>query len=173
MMGLMINAAIIWTFAGVLAAACFARGHKMRDEKRALAELVWHTAGAFFLVSGALLWVSLEAEILWQHRLILVVSGSIFGALGALSLGEFVHQSRAQTPPTASVPSVGNNNTVVGVPPPANMGSGNTFVGPTDTQGNTIINRGGTAIGAGACADQTGVAIGAGANAGGCAPKKQ
>jgi hypothetical protein len=47
------------------------------------------------------------------------------------------------------------------------MGNGNTIIGPTDSRGNTIINRGGTAIGNGATADPTSIAIGAGAHAGG------
>jgi hypothetical protein len=41
-------------------------------------------------------------------------------------------------------------------------------VGATDSQGNTIFNKGGTAIGSGACADSTSIAIGAHANAGAC-----
>lgn len=48
------------------------------------------------------------------------------------------------------------------------MGSGNTLIGPPDFRGNTIYNRGGTAIGSGACADPTSVAIGANAGGGQC-----
>jgi hypothetical protein len=60
----------------------------------------------------------------------------------------------------------GSNNTTVGKVPFGTInGNGNTFVGPTDSNGNTIIPAG-TAIGAGARADQTSVAIGAGAGAG-------
>jgi len=72
---------------------------------------------------------------------------------------------------------MGDDNTVVNVPnPPESMGNGNTIVGPTDSSGSTIYNKGGTAIGKGACADSTSVAIGAGALAGQCAqstPPKQ
>ena len=61
----------------------------------------------------------------------------------------------------------GNDNTVVGrVPYRAVNGNGNTIVGATDANGNTIFNHGGTAIGSGAQAGPTGVAIGAHANAG-------
>jgi hypothetical protein len=61
----------------------------------------------------------------------------------------------------------GNDNTVVGrVPYRAVNGNGNTIVGATDANGNTIFNHGGTAIGSGAQAGSTGVAIGAHANAG-------
>jgi len=63
---------------------------------------------------------------------------------------------------------MGDNNTIVNTPVSPNMGSGNTIVGPTDANGNTIYNRGGTAIGSGACADSTSIAIGAGANGGNC-----
>jgi hypothetical protein len=64
--------------------------------------------------------------------------------------------------------SIGNDNTLVGVKPPLSLGSGNTIIGPTDVKGNTILNKGGTAIGKDACADSTGVAVGAGAQAGNC-----
>lgn len=60
----------------------------------------------------------------------------------------------------------GSDNTVVGAPRYIE-GNGNTIVGPTDDHGNTIINKGGTAIGNGATADSTSIAIGAHANAGG------
>ena len=63
---------------------------------------------------------------------------------------------------------IGNDNTLVNVPIPKSMGSGNTFVGATDANGNTIINKGGAAIGKGACADPTSIAIGADAHAGKC-----
>jgi hypothetical protein len=65
-----------------------------------------------------------------------------------------------------ATPGIGSNNTIVNVPTPPNMGSGNTIIGPTDNRGNTIINQGGTAIGSGSCADSTSIAIGAGARAG-------
>jgi acyl carrier protein len=63
---------------------------------------------------------------------------------------------------------IGNENTLVNVPIPKSMGSGNTFVGTTDANGKTIMNKGGTAIGKGACADPTSIAIGADAHAGKC-----
>ncbi|MGD0793325.1 MAG: hypothetical protein ABR920_16270 [Terriglobales bacterium] len=69
---------------------------------------------------------------------------------------------------TSPRPQIGNDNTLVNVPIPPSMGDGNTFVGPTDANGNTIYNKGGTAIGKDACADSSSVAIGAGANAGSC-----
>ena len=62
--------------------------------------------------------------------------------------------------------AIGDDNTLIGVDPPENMGSGNTIIGPTDAAGNTILNRGGVAVGRGARADGTSIAIGAGAMAG-------
>lgn len=60
----------------------------------------------------------------------------------------------------------GSDNTIVGNDHRSIEGNGNTIVGPTDASGNTILNRGGTAIGNGANADQSSIAIGAHANAG-------
>jgi len=100
---------------------------------------------------------------------------AVGGVIAGLAISEAVYpMANAQqpsptvaSPPTAAAPgAIGSNNTMVNVPTPANMGSGNTFVGPTDSNGNTIFNRGGTAIGAGAQADSTSIAIGAGAHAG-------
>ena len=64
---------------------------------------------------------------------------------------------------------LGTDNTIVWkeLPTGSKLGNGNTIVGPTDPNGNTIINRGGTAIGTGAMADPTSIAIGAHAHAGG------
>ncbi len=61
---------------------------------------------------------------------------------------------------------MGDDNTIIGDVTLRSMGSGNTIVGATDDRGNTILNRGGTAIGRGARADSTSIAIGAGAGAG-------
>ena len=69
-----------------------------------------------------------------------------------------------------SQPTEPHDNTFVGaVPPGLAQGSNNTVVMPTDGSTSVIMNRGGTAIGAGACADSTSIAIGSGANAGACA----
>jgi hypothetical protein len=101
--------------------------------------------------------------------------------IGAVCIGGAIHlawaqSSPVQNPPIAGgggiPPGIGNDNTIVNAPVPPKMGSGNTIVGPTDSRGNMIINQGGTAIGAGACADGTSVAIGAGAGAGACAKPK-
>jgi hypothetical protein len=170
----MANAAIIWTFASVIAAACFGRAILMKEN--IAAAFIWYAVGAAFLLGAAFLWISLEPAMLIQHRIVVAVIGAIFGILGSLAIAEQINP----TPPVARppAPSVGppaappsavmeNNNTVIGTPP-AQMGSGNTIVNSPDPQGNVIINRGGTAVGAGACADSSSVAIGAGANAGGC-----
>jgi hypothetical protein len=115
------NTAIIWTLAGIIAAPCFARGLKMRDDSRPLAELLWYSAGAFFLAGASLLWVSLEPEIMNQHRIILGVVGAIFGSIGLMALGEWIHPATpakaqtAQQTPSGSQPSVsisGGDNVV-------------------------------------------------------------
>lgn len=58
----------------------------------------------------------------------------------------------------------GDDNTVIGTPP-KRMGSRNTIVNFSDANGNTLLNRPGTSIGAGAGFDPTSVIIGAGAGA--------
>jgi hypothetical protein len=58
----------------------------MRDDSRPLAELLWYTLGAFILVGASLLWISLEQEIMIQHRIVLGAIGAIFGALALISL---------------------------------------------------------------------------------------
>jgi hypothetical protein len=97
----MANAAIIWTFAGVLAAACFTRGLNMQDTSHELAGLLWYTPGALFLVGGGLLWISMESEVMIQQRFVLGVVGGIFGALAIISIGEMVRPSgvKAQSAP--------------------------------------------------------------------------
>ena len=76
-----------------------------------------------------------------------------------------VPEGQAQT--TRASSQIGDNNTLLNVPIPNSMGSGNTIVGPNLPNGDTIYTQPGTAIGAAACAGN-GIAIGAGANAGGC-----
>jgi hypothetical protein len=62
---------------------------------------------------------------------------------------------------------LGKDATAVGrIPVGSKLGDGSTYVGATDSKGNTILNLGGTAIGNGAQADPTSMAIGAHANAG-------
>jgi hypothetical protein len=62
---------------------------------------------------------------------------------------------------------LGKDSTVIGqLPIGSQIGDGSTYVGATDDERNTILNRGGTAIGHGAKADPTSIAIGAGASAG-------
>ncbi len=60
-------------------------------------------------------------------------------------------------------PMIGSDNTYVGEGPVPAMGDGNTIYTLADANGSVLLNRGGTAIGAGARADSTSVAVGAGA----------
>jgi hypothetical protein len=60
-----------------------------------------------------------------------------------------------------NAPRIGNENTYVGAGPVPAMGDGNTIYTLADANSDVLINKGGTAIGAGARADSTSVAIGA------------
>ena len=67
---------------------------------------------------------------------------------------------------------VGKDSVAMGnIPKGLRIGDRSVFVGPTGWHGNTILNKGGIAVGNGARADSTSIAIGAGANAGGGAPQ--
>jgi hypothetical protein len=165
--------------AGVISAPFFRNAFEMRrqNKREMVGSIFWGTLP--FLVV-LIVWAATGDLPMRIQPVILGVFGAVVGAAAAIYLGYVARDAWAQqpTPPSgtsmAAPPSngMGNNNTLVGVSPPASLGNGNTIVGPTDTRGNTIINQGGTAIGAGACADGTSVAIGAGANAGNCAGKK-
>jgi hypothetical protein len=58
-------------------------------------------------------------------------------------------------------PTIGSDNTYVGEGPVPAMGDGNTIYTLANANGSVLLNRGGTAIGAGARADSTSVAVGA------------
>jgi hypothetical protein len=108
----MSNSAIIWGFAGVIAAACFARGLNMRATSP-LAQLIWYTIGVFFLSGASLLWISLEDRIMYQHRIVVGTLGAILGGLAMLSLAEWIRPADAkaqmQMPAPAPAPSSGPN----------------------------------------------------------------
>lgn len=76
-----------------------------------------------------------------------------------------VHADPAdRSAPPAPRVNAGKGSTYLGpLDRDVNIGENSTVVGPTDDRGNTILNRGGIAIGAGAKADPTSIAIGAGA----------
>jgi hypothetical protein len=69
--------------------------------------------------------------------------------------------------------SMGSDNVFIGRVP-HRSGSGNVVIDATDAFGHTILNRGGTAVGRGATADESSIAIGAYAMAGrGLLPRLQ
>jgi hypothetical protein len=115
------------------------------------------------LFGGGLYMSTLAHEVIRVTGLVITVAG----VAGLIFWFRYCRKHKGR------LPRMGDNNTLVGAPPLASMGSGNTIVGATDARGNTIINRGGTAIGAGARAGRTGIAIGANANAAGEAPRKK
>lgn len=96
------NPTIIWTVAGVLAAACFGLGLKMHDGPKILEELLWYTFGAFVLAGASIIWISMEKEMLIQYKIVIGVVGAAFGALTMLTIGEFIKPTviRTQTPST-------------------------------------------------------------------------
>lgn len=86
--------------------------------------------------------------------------------------GAKAHARSRPIRPTASVK--GSDNTLYGDTGNRTVdGNGNTIVGATDSNGNTVLNHGGVAIGKGASADPTSIAIGAGAHAGNTQPTVQ
>jgi hypothetical protein len=98
----MANAAIIWTFAGVLAAACFARAIKVKDELAA--EFLWYAVGTAFLLGGAFLWISLEVGVRAQHRIIVGAVGAILGCLASLAITERIFPNRPSVPSPPAAP---------------------------------------------------------------------
>jgi hypothetical protein len=108
------NAAIIWTFAGVIAAACFARGLKVGDGSPPLFGLLWYTLGASVLAGASVLWITLEDTIMMQHKIVLAVCGAFFGGLALMTIGEWIHPTGANAQSPANPPgcsnSAGGNN---------------------------------------------------------------
>jgi hypothetical protein len=84
---------------------------------------------------------------------------------------DILAEKQAKPPVPGVGLTLGTDATAVGnLPTGSRLGDGSTYVGATDANGNTILNRGGTAIGHGATADPTSIAIAANAHAGGTPP---
>jgi hypothetical protein len=81
----------------------------MRSGSSIMAELLWYTLGAGILASAAVLWVSMEPEILPQHKIVLGVLGGVFGALAFISMGRWFHPGpvKAETPTAVSPGNIG------------------------------------------------------------------
>jgi hypothetical protein len=79
---------------------------------------------------------------------------------------QHAHNNQNKPKPAPATVIKGADNTVVGNDTPSIEGNGNTYVGATDANGNSILNHGGVAIRKGAKADSTSIAIGSGAGAG-------
>jgi hypothetical protein len=149
------NAAIIWTFAAVMAAACFARGLKMDDNSAPVIELLWYTLGAFLLAGAAVLWITLEDKILIQQKIVLGVCGAFFGMLALLTIGELIHPSRASAQsPSAKTDGINTGSstgqqggitagTIIINPPPPPKPSRNDIIDHIALlmdEGNTIVH---------------------------------
>lgn len=61
----------------------------MRDAS-SVAEGVWYTAALFFLSGASIIWVSLEAQLQFHHKLVVGLLGGLFGAVALLTLARFV-----------------------------------------------------------------------------------
>ena len=85
----MSNSAIIWTVAGILAVPIFALGVKLSDSQWLLG-LTCCAVSSFIVFGAGLLWISLEKDIVPQHRILLGVVGAFFGVMIALLLGEII-----------------------------------------------------------------------------------
>lgn len=92
---------------------------------------------------------------------LVIFIAALVGILSYLGIGPFSAKNK----------KMGNYNTILNSSSTGTLGDGNTIVGPTDNNGNTIYNTGGTAIGFEACAGTSSVAIGAYSNAGSCIKK--
>jgi hypothetical protein len=112
-------------------------------------------------------WLSTPIVDHWATRVsigLLVVAGILFCSWVYTNV-------QAPSGKPYGAPSIGENNTLLSVPVPPSMGSGNTIVGPNLPNRNVIYNQGGIAVGKNACADSNTVAIGSGASAGACKKK--
>lgn len=87
----MANLTIILAVASVFAAPCFARGMKMKDDCRVLAEFFWYTIGSFIIMGALMVWISGEGEMLIQYRILIGFVGAVFGALSSLTFAEWIH----------------------------------------------------------------------------------
>jgi hypothetical protein len=106
----MANSAVIWTFAGVIAAACAARGLSMASN--AFWMFFWYALGAAVLAGASVIWVSLEPTMLIQHRIVVGSLGALLGCFALLSAGELINPTDAQPGPQSS--------TTPPISPPAN-----------------------------------------------------
>lgn len=108
------------------------------------------------------------ATYIWSHPLpmiALLIGLFIIGALLSWAIEWAWGRIVDRKPLIAQTSKAGSDNTFIGrVPRGLVAGSRNTVVDDADDRGNTILNNGGVAIGAGATDDPTSVAIGSGAS---------
>jgi hypothetical protein len=169
----------VWTIASVLTGAIIAIGCLMWTERRISGAWACFAASFFPMVIATIVWTPMSQNHFWKIAIPGTV-GAIAGAILLIGVTQIIYRTasaQSQQPPQptqqAQTPcSHGSDNTVIGTAP-CHMGDGNTIINQADANGNVILNRGGLAVGRGACADSTSIAVGAGANAGQCAqPQK-
>ena len=149
---------------------------------------VWVMASSLPLVIWTVMWVEMSNPTDGWRRAVSLIVGGIAGATLFVGATELWHQrAQAQQPPPASASSTPtlttpapqplatltapHDNTFYGNIQPGlsglAQGSNNTVVGPTDANGNTIINQP-TIVGSHACGGPNGVVIGSHAGGAGC-----
>lgn len=86
----------------------------MGDNSPPVFGLLWYTAGAFFLAGAALLWLSLEDVVLFQHKVIVGVCGALFGTFALLSIAEWIRPTGASAQSEPLSPSINGDCNIVG-----------------------------------------------------------
>ena len=91
---------------------CLNRGLKMRDDKRAIAGLLWYAGGLIPLMGVCLLWAGMEGQALLPQRIALFVVGAALGGIALLMLGEYIRPTAAQqtAPGMTNGPSINTWN---------------------------------------------------------------
>jgi hypothetical protein len=179
---------ILFTVAALLSGACVPMAIQMRAEQKYQTAWVWVMASSLPLVIWTVMWVEMSNPTDGWRRAVSLIVGGIAGATLFVGATELWHQrAQAQQPPPASASSTPtlttpapqplatltapHDNTFYGNIQPGlsglAQGSNNTVVGPTDANGNTIINQP-TIVGSHACGGPNGVVIGSHAGGAGC-----
>lgn len=95
------NGALFTTFAGVAAAACFARGLAFRGTSH-LSELAWYSGGVVVLLAAALAWTQLEQHVGRLQWAVVASLALMFAGLIALTSFEW-YRPTSQTEATTHI----------------------------------------------------------------------
>lgn len=86
----------------------FARGLKMREEKRRLAELLWYAGGLLPLAGACLFWAGMGDQPVLAQRIILFTVGAAIGGCALLAAGEWLRPSVAAAQTGGNMPTINN-----------------------------------------------------------------